>query len=94
MAGNEAMWATLPRGSAVLDDRYVRLVAGQVSALARRLDGAAPPAAFHIPEGYGSEGLQVVGITFPTPGCWELTYRLEGATLHELRITMLVEPSP
>ncbi|MCC6237393.1 MAG: hypothetical protein IT299_07445 [Dehalococcoidia bacterium] len=96
MAGNDALWVTLPRGAAPLEDRafVVRLVAGQVSASARRLDGAAPPATFHIPAGYGPEGLQVVGITFPTPGCWEITYRLEGATPRELRVTMLVVPAP
>lgn len=95
MAGNDAMWVTLPRGAASLDDRWfvVRLVPGQVSASARRLDGPAPLATFHIPEGYGAEGLQVVGMTFPTTGCWELTYHLEGATQRELRIVMLVEPT-
>lgn len=26
-----------------------------------------------VPEGYGASGLQIVGITFPGPGCWEIT---------------------
>lgn len=26
-----------------------------------------------IPEGYGTSGLQIAGITFPGPGCWEVT---------------------
>ncbi len=92
MAGNDALWVTLPRGTAALEDRVflIRLVAGEVSASARRLDGAAPPATVHIPRGYGLDGLQVVGLTFPTPGCWEVTYRLAGPTPHELEVTMLV----
>jgi len=38
----------------------------------RRLDASAPPVEAHIPCCYGS-GFQIVGLHFPTEGCWEVT---------------------
>jgi hypothetical protein len=40
-----------------------------------------------VPEGYGDRGWQAMGVEFPTPGCWEVAYRL-GAD--ELRFTLRV----
>jgi hypothetical protein len=38
----------------------------------RRLDGSAAPLQAYIPCCYTS-GFQIVGLTFPTGGCWEVT---------------------
>ena len=91
MYGNDAMWVTVPR-DAQLDTKMptVRLISGTLSASARRLDSPAPPAEFHIPDGYGPIGFQAVGVRFPTPGCWEVTQRLAD---RQLRFTLLVAPT-
>ena len=54
---------------------WVRLKEGRLTLEARRLDGPAPPALVSVPDGYGALGFQASGITFPTPGCWEITGR-------------------
>ena len=55
--------------------RWVRLKEGRLTLEARRLDQPAPPALVSVPDGYGALGFQATGITFPTPGCWEITGR-------------------
>lgn len=47
----------------------------------RRLDGEAPPLRANVPEGYGSQGFQPTGLTFPTTGCWEVTGKVGDAEL-------------
>jgi len=42
----------------------------------RRLDGAAPPLRARIRTGYSGE-FQSSALIFPTPGCWEVTGRVE-----------------
>lgn len=46
-----------------------------------RLDAAAPPLRAHVPPGYGPEGFQPTGLTFPTAGCWRLTGSVGGVSL-------------
>ena len=47
----------------------------------RRLDGDAPALEASIPDGYGNTGFQATGLSFPTPGCWEVTGRVGEASL-------------
>jgi hypothetical protein len=48
----------------------------------RRLDGAAPPARAYIPRSYDNYvGGMSLFLLFPTPGCWEITGTLAGASL-------------
>ena len=46
----------------------------------RRLDAAAPPLEAHVPCCYLS-GFQIVGLFFPTVGCWEVTAKSGGSQL-------------
>jgi len=46
----------------------------------RRLDGEAAPMRADIPEGY-SGAFQATGLIFPTPGCWEVTGRVNDSRL-------------
>ena len=52
---------------------WYRYVPGELTIDGHRLDADAPPLEAWIPEGYGSSGFQVSGLTFPTAGCWEVT---------------------
>lgn len=55
----------------------------------RRIDGPAPPLEAHIPCCYES-GFQIVGLHFPTAGCWEV---LATSGEHELRFITNVRPA-
>lgn len=69
---------------------WFRLQPGRLAVEGRRLDGDAPPLRPWIPEGYGPSGFQVSGLTFPTPGCWQIAGRLLDGE-HELgRLTFVV----
>jgi hypothetical protein len=46
----------------------------------RRLDGDAPPLRARIPDGYSGE-FQASGVIFPTPGCWEVTGKVDDERL-------------
>lgn len=52
---------------------WYRFVDGDLEIEGRRIDAVAPALRAWIPEGYGERGFQVSGLTFPTPGCWEIT---------------------
>ena len=54
-----------------------RAVPGTLQITLRRLDGPAPPGTATVPSGYGDRGFQSSGVTFSTPGCWEVTGRLD-----------------
>jgi hypothetical protein len=58
-----------------------RAVPGELTITARRLDTAAPIVRGDVPQGYGNQGFQSSGVTFPTPGCWEVTGSLETTQL-------------
>jgi hypothetical protein len=64
----------LPDGSlGDLKWAWYRYVPGELTIEDHRLDGDAPPFIGEVPEGYGDEGFQPSGLTFPTGGCWEVT---------------------
>ncbi len=81
--GNDALWVGLPPGGeaallrtgGVLARKFMwwRLVPGQLSIEARRIDAPAPAGRGIVPTGYGDSGFQASGIEFPTEGCWEVT---------------------
>lgn len=68
-------------GSVVGRDAWWREVPGALEVEGRRLDAEAPPLEATVPDGYGETGLQMVGLRFPTPGCWEITGRVGDASL-------------
>lgn len=60
---------------------WFRYIPGQLTIEGHRIDGPAASLTAWIPEGYGDSGFQVSGITFPTPGCWEVTGRVGSESL-------------
>jgi hypothetical protein len=92
--GNDALWTDLypnplrPQpedihkdGSIEIKVPWWRGVSGRLTIIGRRLDATAPPLSAWIPTGYGRKGFQSTAITFPTPGCWEVTGRVGDARL-------------
>lgn len=71
----------LADGSLQVKVGWVRGVKGRLTIEGRRLDGHGPPLRAWIPEGYGDIGFQATGVIFPTPGCWEVTGRVQEARL-------------
>lgn len=57
------------------------ITAGALTVSGRRLDAQAPPLRASVPDGYGTEGFQASGVSFPTDGCWEVTGAAGGAEL-------------
>ena len=51
---------------------WVRPRGSELTISGRRLDTAAPPLEAHVPCCYPT-GFQIVGLHFPTEGCWEVT---------------------
>jgi hypothetical protein len=83
--GNDAMWVVLPADGAtppgMLGDKIppYRLKPGQVEWHAHRVDAAGPDADGRIGgASYGDIGFAAGGPEFPTVGCWEVTYTLDG----------------
>jgi hypothetical protein len=60
---------------------WQRGVSGQLEIEGRRLDAVAPPLRSEVPRGYGDRGFQASYVIFPTPGCWQVTGRVEDATV-------------
>jgi hypothetical protein len=58
-----------------------RVASGRLHITGQRLDGPAPPARAHVPDGYGDTGFQASGVDFPTEGCWEVTGTLPTTSL-------------
>jgi len=82
--GNDAMWVVLPDGGELvgrLDDKIppYRLKRGRVQYEARQIDGASrvPRQPIGV-DAYGDIGFAAGGPAFPTVGCWEVTYTLDG----------------
>ncbi|MGE5830869.1 MAG: hypothetical protein ACM30G_21270 [Micromonosporaceae bacterium] len=79
-----------PGGAVSRKFGWWRAVPGDLTITARRLDAAAPPAHGDVPPGYGDQGFQSSGVTFPTPGCWEVTGSL--ATTHLTFVVLVLVP--
>ncbi len=58
-----------------------RMVPGRLTITGRRLDAPAPPPRASVPDGYGPQGFQASGVSFPTEGCWEVTGAVGGSKL-------------
>jgi hypothetical protein len=63
-----------PEGNKVL---WVKPSGSQLEVKGRRLDGQAALLQVHIPGGYADD-YQASGVTFPTPGCWEIEAKADG----------------
>jgi hypothetical protein len=71
-----------PDGSVIeMKWAWYRYIPGKLTIEGRRLDAPAPPLKAWVPDGYGDQGFQVGGITFPSNGCWEITGRVGGGSL-------------
>lgn len=69
---------------------WVRPQGTELAISGRRLDASAPPVEAHIPCCYRT-GFQIVGLFFPTEGCWEVTAKAGDS---ELRfITQVRQPT-
>jgi hypothetical protein len=81
--GEEPMSAglVLPDGVFVSTWSWWRGEPGRLTVEARRLDAPAPVLKAVAPEVYGDSGAQPAVLFFPTPGCWEVTGRLNETTL-------------
>lgn len=96
--GNDAMWVVLPEDGEIVGRLFdkippYRLKTGYVSYEARRLDGPERVSKTAIgPSGYGDLGFQAGGPTFPTTGCWEVTYLLNDG--NPLSFVLRVRPAP
>jgi hypothetical protein len=73
---------------------WVRHKKGYVSVGGRRLDAPAPPARAYFSDGYGDSGFLPSYLVFPTPGCWEITGKLSGATLTFVVLVELIGDGP
>jgi hypothetical protein len=60
----------------------------------QRLDAIAPPLQAHIPTGYGASGFQATSLIFPTPGCWEVTGRVDDTSLRFVVEVMKIGSGP
>jgi len=82
--GNEGMWIVLPDSGEIvgrLDDKIppYRLKRGRVQYQAHQLDGQGVVRLQSIgADAYGEIGFAAGGPAFPTVGCWEVTYTLDG----------------
>jgi hypothetical protein len=93
MYGNDALWAELGTGDGTLEVAEgsngllpakfptYRLVNGSLTVRTRRLDGPSDGARVDVPGGYGTDGFQAVGVSFPAPGCWSISETVAGQTL-------------
>jgi hypothetical protein len=75
------VWKADTDGSVTAKFGWWRGVPGKLRIEGHRLDAPAPPLIGHVPDGYGDSGFQASGITFPTGGCWQVTGRVDDASL-------------
>lgn len=83
--GNDAIWVLLPENgeSPPTFEKILayRVKPGTITIVAWRIDGPAPytdERRGDAPSGYGEIGFQASGVNFSGPGCWEVTYQLNG----------------
>jgi len=75
----------LADGSLQVKVGWIRGVKGKLTIKGRRLDAQGSPLRAWIPEGSVDIGFQAKGVIFPTPGCWEVTGKVQ-----ETRLTFVV----
>jgi hypothetical protein len=68
-------------GSLGMKFGWRRGAAGRLRIEGRRLDASASPLRAEVPDGYGDLGFQASSVIFPTPGCWEVTGRVNDASV-------------
>lgn len=94
--GNDALWVLLPSDGRALTggDKFLtwRIKPGVVTYTARRTDlpGSEVTGTYDFGAAYGDRGFQPGGVDVPTDGCWEVTYRLNGAD--DLTFTVATRP--
>jgi hypothetical protein len=106
--GNDELWTTLwpdgkiymlptdklPDGSFSMKWGFWRGVSGALTVEGHRLDADAAPLRADIPDGYGDTGFQVLGLIFPTTGCWEVTGRVGESSLTFVTEVVFGEATP
>jgi hypothetical protein len=70
-----------PDGSVGWKLGWWRVTPGALAITGQRLDADAKPLVAHVPDGYGTQGFQATGVSFPTDGCWEVTGQAGGEPL-------------
>jgi hypothetical protein len=94
--GDDRIWLGLPEGGAIRANQLPfslkipvwQTSAGPVAISGRRLDGPGS-ATGAVPEPLHGSGFQPSSVIFPTPGCWEVTYSVDG---QPLRFVVRIDP--
>jgi hypothetical protein len=81
-------------GSLGMKFGWLRGVQGQLKIEGRRLDAPAPPLRAEIPNGYEDSGFQATYLIFSTPGCWEVTARVDDASLSFVTMVVKIGDGP
>jgi len=84
----------LPDGSFSMKWSFWRGVNGALTVEGHRLDADAAPLQADIPDGYGDTGFQVLGLIFPTTGCWEVTGHVGESSLTFITEVVFGEATP
>ena len=84
----------MPDGSFSTKWGFWRGVNGALMVEGHRLDADAAPLRADIPDGYGDTGFQVLGLIFPTTGCWEVTGRVGESSLTFITEVVFGEATP
>jgi hypothetical protein len=72
---------TAPDGSFGFKIPWWRATTGTLTVTSTRLDARSRAVPGDVPDGYGSTGFQVSGVSFSTQGCWRVTGRVGPTTL-------------
>jgi hypothetical protein len=68
-------------GSLGMKFGWWRAIPGQLTIEGHRLDATGPPLRAEVPCCYGASGFQASYLIFPMPGCWEVTGRVNDASV-------------
>jgi hypothetical protein len=84
----------LSDGSLSMKFQWHRNVPGALTVEGRRLDASVSPMHATVAAGYGQIGVQPTTLTFPTPGCWEITGHLGDASLRFIADVVKIGTGP
>lgn len=84
----------LEDGSLAMKFPWYRYIEGELIIEGRRLDADAPALRASVSPYYGTTGLQVGSLIFPTPGCWEVTGRVGNENLTFVTRVIRIGPGP